>query len=455
MHIINALKKTSVNKPILFTTPGHGQTISGKMKNLLGLKVFKHDFSEIEGLDNLQNPQGAILESQKWASTVYNSGQTYYLINGSSSGILALMLATAKENDKILIARNAHKSVVNALVLSGAHPIWMQTDFIKDWEISAPVNPEKIEQDLIKNKDIKAVWITSPTYEGVVSDVKAISDLCKKHNALLIVDEAHGALWNFHPDLPISTIQLGADACVQSLHKTASCLTQGAIMHLSKESKINPDKLQACLNTINTTSPSYILLASIEGTIEYLNSSTARKTINLLLENIDKFKEKLITNTNYKILNSSANIFLDKTKLNIGLSGINGFELCDRLENKYNIEVELCKQNTIMALTGIDTTYKKLNKLANALIISENRLKKDSTNLNLTKLNILPQVKLSPREAFFKPTELIDLNQSIGKICGETIVPYPPGIPILVIGEIIQQEHLEFLKEYNQIKIIL
>jgi arginine decarboxylase len=458
MYIIDALKKFIEDKPLIFTTPGHSQRqgMFLEAEDLLGENCFKADLSEVSGLDNLQNPSGIILRSQKWASEIYGSKSSFYLINGSSSGIVALMLAAVEPGEKVLIARNAHKSVINALVLSGAIPVWANTDWLDDWNIPAQINPENIRLHLEHNPEIKSVWITSPTYEGIVSDIKAIADICHEKNVLLIVDEAHGALWNFNGSFPLPAIKLGADASVQSLHKTASSLTQGAILHLGKNSRIDSQKVQQCLNLINTTSPSYLLLASIEASIEYLDSRKGQKNLDNLLENIDDFYKKLSKTDKISFLQESYNYKTDSTKLLFGIDGLSGYCLADILENRFNIEVEMDNNKGVLALTGIGTSKEKLDKLAEAVIkIVTEDFSDTETFTSDNKSLIKPEMILSPREAFYRNSKLVNTGESVGKIAKKTITPYPPGIPVLIAGERIKAEHLYFLKNYKKIDIIV
>jgi len=454
MHIIDALIKTSDKKPVLFTTPGHcqGNFLSSNPNFLKS--IYKYDFSEINGLDNLQNPEGVILESQRWAGEVYGSGHSYYLVNGSSSGILALMLSTVRDGEKVLLARNIHKSVINALVLSGAIPVWIDMEWSDDWDIPASVNLESIKKAFDENSDIKSVWLTNPTYEGVVTDISPIAKFCQEKEIFLIIDEAHGALWNFSDKLPETAIKQGADASVQSLHKTASCLNQGAILHLRKNSKIDPVKLQQSLNTVNTTSPSYLLLASIERSIEYLNSNTGRKRLDCLLEDNDSFRQKLSVIEKITFLEGNNEFQVDKTKLFFGIKDVSGYMLGDFLLENFNIEVELDNNKGVLALTSIGTKRKKFKKLS-AAVIKSARLLKEIPIKNTSFPFIKPEMIYTPREAFYKKSVKVNLKDSIGRVSKQTIVPYPPGIPVLIAGELIQQNHTDLIKNRDEIEIIV
>jgi arginine/lysine/ornithine decarboxylase len=452
MNIIDALQNFKrKSKTILFTTPGHcqGKVLPSAVKRLLGQKIFESDFSEIDDLDNIRNPKTFFLESQERIAEVYGSKQSFYLFNGSSSGILALMLATVCDGEKVLIARNAHVSVYNALVLSGAVPVWVNPNRNNDFNICNGIDPAKIQEKLDEQKDIKAVWITSPTYEGVVSNVIEIARVCKERNILLIVDEAHGALWNFSKNLPTPAVVQGADASVQSLHKTATALTQGAALHISRYSKIDASKLQESLNIINSTSPSFPVIASIEGAISYLESVKGKHMLEKLLVNIDKFRADMVQYQDIKIL-SGQNI--DKTKLFISIKGLNGYQLSKILKKEYNIEDELCNDKGVLFLTGVGTEKYKLKKLKKALVnISKNS--KPSNTINETFSYIEPEVAYTPREMFNMSSKSVDIGNCIGKISKELIIPYPPGIPVLMPGEVIQEEHLNYLKDKKTIQI--
>ncbi len=455
MHIIKTIKRIIKTKPAFFTTPGHlqGFHTMEEFAGLFGRKLFCADLSEVEGMDNLQNPEESILRSLKRASGIYGSKATFYLVNGSSSGILALILATVGEGEKILIARNAHKSVINALVLSGAVPVWLETGRDDYWNIFTHVKPEKITKKLDENPGIKAVWITSPTYEGVVSDIKQIAEICKKREVILLVDEAHGALWPFSNRLPDSSIHLGADACVQSLHKTGSCLNQGAVLHLAENSGINPGKIQQTLNIINTTSPSYILLASIEASIEYLNSQKGRTKLEKLIDNIQKTKNYLKSNTSAVFLENSREYRHDPTKIFFGLENINGKNFSDFLQENCNMEIEMHNNRGILAFTGIGTGKKHLKKLVKATVKAGKKAEKTVETPEPFPL-ICPQTAISPARAFNLDSETVGADDAVGRISAQTIVKYPPGIPVLVAGEIIQPEHATILDAGVGVKVI-
>lgn len=439
MSIIKKIKDYYKNsKNILFTTPSHsqGEFISESAKEMLGEKFFKCDFSEIEGFDNLRNPSGMLKEVQDKIAEIYSAKQSFMLTNGSSSGIVALMMSFLKENDKVLIARNCHISVYNALVLTGAKPVWFMPKFDRNWGIYKGIAAQEIELQLNLNPEIKAVILTSPTYEGAFSNITSISKVTTKFGIKLIVDEAHGALLNFGDFKIKPAILCGADASVQSLHKTAGAPNPCALIHISKKSNLTSSAVQNALNLINTTSPSYPLLLAIEATVEYLDSQEGRKHVKKLLYNIELFKEWLTNSSVY--VNSN-----DSTKILVKIKGVSGYDAAKILNDDLNIEEEYSNNKAMLFITGLGTTKNKLSRLAQAV---------NKINTNLTKSDKecvynLPKFLYSPREAYFKEKISVNKAESIGKICGEVIAAYPPGIPVLLPGEIITQDLLPFIKK--------
>lgn len=452
MSISNLIKNFKrKTKRILFTTPTHsqGEFVIPESKKLLGEGVFKADFSEIVGLDNLNNPKEILLDIQMKASEIYSSKRTFFLTNGSTSGILALMLATLKRNDKVIVARNCHRSIYNGLVLTGAIPVWAISDYDYSWDLYKPINSRIIEQKIKDNKDAKAVIITNPTYEGLICDVEEIAKICHENNIFLFVDEAHGALYNFDMGLGTPAIIAGADASVQSLHKNAGALNPSALLHIAKNSNLETYKILNALNLINTTSPSYPLIANIENCIEFLNSKNGTKKISELIINIQRFIQKLSPIKNLKIYSQSN----DLTKIVIKIEGMSGLELSEILFNEFNIEVELANARAVMCLTGIGTSNKKLNNLANAL----SNIAKREIKVELPKIDLMPypQMALSPYVAQNLDSQVVELKDARGLISQEIVVPYPPGIPVLMPGEIVQDWHVNNIFDIDKIRVVV
>ena len=455
MSIINFIQNFKKKNRTLFTTPSHGQgaVVAPETRKLIGDKIFTSDFSEIEGFDNLARPIGMIKSAQDKAAEYYQAKSTFFLTNGSTSGIIAAMMSVLSRNDKVLIARNCHKSVYNGLVLTGANPLWLMPTYNKDWGIYQPINPEELEQTLSKNTDVKMFIMTNPTYEGVMSDISRISAVCKKYNVKLLVDEAHGALWTFYKMLGTPSLLQGADIVVQSLHKTAGALNPSALLHIGMESDIVPQDVQNALNLITTTSPSYPLLANIEGTIEFLASEKGRDEISNLASDIFSLVRTLKQIPNVDVYSDNNDI----TKVLVKIWNVSGFDLSQILFDKYDIEDELANEKSVLFLTGIGTTKAKIKKLEKALVeIAADNIKIiDENSFYKPFETVEPRVRYTPTLVWGKPYKEVELKYSVSRVCMEVITDYPPGIPILLPGEVIKKEHIDFLSQKrSKIKVL-
>ncbi len=342
MSLIKLFNKKYESK--LFTTPSHSQSffITSKFQ-----QFYKYDISETD----THNPEEALLNAEKWAANIYGVIQTCFLTNGSTSGVITSVLSCVNKEDKVLIWENAHPCHKNAVELAGAYPIFYRMEKDENWGIYKSLNLDYID-NLLNESHAKAIIVTSPTYEGIVSDIKRLKEICKKYETYLIVDEAHGALYPFCEKLPRSAVNI-ADFTVQSLHKTAGGLNPTALVHTNT----NID-LHVALSKITTTSPSYPLLLSIEKNISYLNSQKGRKKIDELIKNIQELKQNC---QNIEFFNDN-----DITKIVIKKSGLSGFELSEKLF-EYKIEDEKTNETSTMLLCGIGTDKKKLDRLEKVL----------------------------------------------------------------------------------------
>lgn len=342
MSLISLLRKTCQKS--LFTTPSHAQEyfIYHKLKNM-----YKYDISETD----FHNPEEALSKAEKHAAQIYGTKYTKFLLNGSSSGIIAAVLACVNNDDKVLVWRDAHPCHHNAVKLAGAVPVYYDMDVSKEWGVPLGLDAEKLEELLTINS-INAVIITSPTYEGFVSDVMALKKICEKYDTYLIVDEAHGALYPFSEELPQSAVNI-ADFTVQSLHKTAGGLNPTALVHTNCDKDLN-----SALKLITTTSPSYPLLASIEANINFLNSKRGRKKISTLIHNIKNLRAEC---TNCEFGGD------DFTKILVKVNGLSGVELSEMLYEKYNIEDEKTNDLSTLLICGLGTSDRKLIRLMKVL----------------------------------------------------------------------------------------
>ncbi len=456
--LFDALKEYVNNETIPFHVPGHkkGQGIDKEFKEFIGENPFKIDVTVFKQVDSLHHPKGPIKKAQELAADAYKSKATFFSIHGTSGAIEAMIMSVVKDKDKILIPRNVHKSVTGGIILSGAIPIYMQPELDKNIGIAHGVTPETVKKALEENSDIKAVLIINPTYYGVAADIKKIAEIVHSYNIPLIVDEAHGPHLGFNDKLPISAIEAGADMCTQSTHKIIGALTQCSLLHVCSH-RIDVAKVQQILNIMHTTSPSYILMASLD---------CARRQIAL---NGKELLDYAITLANYareeinkipgfycfgeEILGKEGAYAFDPTKLTItcrGL-GITGYELDMILSEKYHIQMELSDLYNVLAVGSFGDTKENIDALLFALKdISATHFGKGKQISDFEDIPPIPLSVLSPREAFYGDKVPVSIEKSVGSISGEFLMAYPPGIPILCPGEIITKEIVEYLKDLKE-----
>lgn len=446
MSLLEQIKNfKNKKKSLLFTTPSHAQGgfVDSDSMEFLGKKVFECDFSEIEGFDNLRHPENTLKTLLAELTKIYGSKQTFILTNGSSSGILAAMLSVLKDNDRVIIARNCHISVTNGLILTGAVPAWILPEYDKKWGVFNAISPDSVKKAIENNPDAKAVILTSPTYEGIFSDIEKIAKITHEAGMKLIVDEAHGALLPFGNFKTRPAIDLGADISVQSLHKTAGALTPAAVLHIGKNSEIAPETVQNALNLINTTSPSYPVMLSVENTVKYLASNEGKKAINDLQNKIFELAGGLCADFEVYCGNN------DPTKILFRAKNANAGKIAEFLNNECAIEEEFTNGRALLFITGIGTTSEKLEALFGVL----NRLK-PSQNADKEDFYAnyrLPEYVMRPKDAFYAKKERIFAANASGKVAAEPILNYPPGIPVLVPGERICGQISGFAREISAV----
>lgn len=387
------------------------------------------DITEIEGFDNLHGAQGILKDAMEKASQHYGSDHTRFLVNGSTCGILAGIRSLTKRGDEILVARNCHKSVFHAIEICGLKPVFLLPPLMESG-IFGSVQPKQIEEKLKEHPNIKLVVVTSPTYEGVISDIASICTIAHQQNIPVLVDEAHGAHLDFHPCFSGGAVLAGADLVVQSLHKTLPSLTQTAILHTTG-SRVNQKELDHQLSVFETSSPSYLLLASIDGCLGLLEKERFTPWVRAL----DSFYEKTASLQQLSILQTTKEQFLrDPSK--IVIFSKNGFRLGEELR-KRRIEPELIAPTFVLAMTGMGDTAKTLQTLANALF--EIDLLDFEETKTVAPVPALPHLAMLPETALQQEFELIPTNLATGRISAEYVWAYPPGIPLLIPGERIER----------------
>lgn len=450
--LLQGLREYSNKNIACFDVPGHVRHQGVEVLNeYFSNEIMRMDINSSPTMDNVANPNGIIKEAQDLLAKAYSADQAFFITNGTTLAIHAMILSTINPGDKILLPRNIHKSVINALTFCGGIPVFIQPDYDKEFGISLNINSEKVIKALNEDKDIKALFILNPTYYGACSDLAEIVNICHKNNVLVLVDEAHGAHFPFHDDLPPSGMSVGADMSAVSIHKTGGALTQASALLINNRS-IDVKKVQQSINMLQSTSASYLLMASIDGARSNLmlnGNVQLSKALNLSRYAKSKLKKiegiKVISNDN-KNNNSSSNI--DETKLCINVKELNltGFEVYDLLYKEFAVQLELGDLNNILALVSIGTTKADIDKLINAIRVIAQMYKKEAVNSDVEVRPITPKLKLSPRDAFYSNKESIEIDNCINRVSGECIMAYPPGIPIIAPGEIITQEIVDYIK---------
>ncbi|WP_027634285.1 aminotransferase class I/II-fold pyridoxal phosphate-dependent enzyme [Clostridium hydrogeniformans] len=457
--LFDALMEYVNRETVPFHVPGHkkGIGMDEEFKNFIGENPFKIDVTVFKLVDSLHHPTGAIKKAQELAADAYGSDAAFFSIHGTSGAIQAMIMSVVNEGEKIIIPRNVHKSVTAGIILSGARPIYMQPELDKDLGIAHGITPNTVEETLKANPDAKAVLIINPTYYGVSTDLKTIADIVHSHNIPLIVDEAHGPHLRFNDKLPMSSMEAGADICAQSTHKIIGALTQGSLLQV-KSKYVDISRVQQILNLLQTTSPSYILMASLDCARRQIALSGKE----LLDKSIDlaNYARAEINNIpgfycfGEEILGNPGVYSLDPTKITMTCRdlGITGYDLDMILSNKYHIQLELSDLYNALAVGSLGDTKENIDKLINALKeISKDYMGKSSKKPDFLDIPNIPPLEKLPREAFNSEKESLSLRNSIGRISGEFLLAYPPGIPVLCPGEIITKEIIDYVEELKAV----
>ncbi len=452
--VLDALKNLMEENSVSFHMPGH------KGRSTLinwGEYIPYIDTTEVEGMDNLLEPRGIIQESQEHAAKVFGSKATYYAVNGSTGSIYIALATITKPGDKVLIQRNCHKAVYNALILNRLQPIYVYPNYNENHNVLTGLYPEDIEEALTQNPDIKAVVMTYPNYYGVCSDVKAIADIVHKHNKILMVDEAHGPHMTFSDKLPMSALEAGADIVIHSTHKTLPSFTQTSMIHVGTD-RIDLNKLRDRYQLYTTTSPSYLFTLSNEIAAAYMDGEgrdRLDKSIDKVNEVIKRLQE--IPRVDVFVGDSEDETIFDKdnTKILINIDGIRGSTVKKKLRTEYNIRLEMADFYYALILTSLMNEDEDFEKVIAAI----EDLAKNAPYEEINWVNVkmpTPKVIMRPADAYYGKKEQIKLKDAVGRVSAAPIIPYPPGIPLIVPGEEITQEiyeHVLFLMD-NGIEIV-
>ncbi len=450
--LFDALKDYHKKGIVPFDVPGHKHGVGLKeFGEFMGEKILEVDVNSMKCLDNLSNPVGVIKDAEDLLAKAYDADYGYFLVNGTSGGVQGMIMSVCKPNDKIILPRNAHKSATNGIIMSGATPVYIHPEYNEELSIAFGVTTESVKKAIRENKDAKAVFIINPTYFGAVSSLKEICEEAHKNNMLVLVDEAHGSHLHFHPDLPTSAMSAGADMVAVSMHKTGGSLTQSSAL-LIKGGRVDPKHVRKILNLNQTTSASYLLMSSLDIARKNL-AIDGERLLSSVLE-LSRYGRSEINKIDGvyafgKEIEGTPGVHqFDETKLVINVTGLGmtGFKVYDILRDEYDIQMELGDSNNILGIISLGDTKENIERLVSALAEISSKYKKEVSSFK----SLLPAYELeaaiSTREAFYAEKEKVKLKDSAGRISGESIMAYPPGIPIFTPGERITQEVLDYIE---------
>ena len=459
---LDVLKKYVSEDVMPFDVPGHHMgNVQNKFKSFVGDQLYRCDINAPIGMDNLANPQGVLLEAEKLMADFCHADHSFFLINGTSSGILAMIMAVCKANQKIIIPRNVHKSIVSALILSGASPVYIMPKLDTELEIANQPTVEAYISAMHKYPTAKAVFVINPTYFGAVGDLKRIVKEAHARGMAVLVDEAHGAHYYFDNKGPISAMDAGADLSSVSFHKTGGSLTQSSVL-LLKSKLIDRTAIQKAINILNTTSPSTILMASLDAARHYVatkgqdNMDKVHELSKYVREQVAKIKGFIPCNKEHFI--SKGCYDYDETKVVIKLDhlDINGFELYHILKEEYGIQVELAETYVIMGILAIGSSKAHMVRFVKALkdISKKHYNKKLEYQRHAFGVEFPFQIA-RPRTAYHAPGKIVPLNEAVNAISKESIMIYPPGIPLIVPGEVFTKDLIDRINSYKKLGVTI
>lgn len=449
--LYDALKKHIDNRVIPFDVPGHKQGEgNSELSKLFPKSVLEADVNSMKALDFLCNPVSVIKKAEDLMAEAYSANESFFIVNGTTQAVQAMIMSAVSDGDKIILPRNVHKSAINALILCGAKPHYIYPYFESEFGMSSGVSLDNVKKAIEEAQNAKAILLINPTYYGIMSELEAIIKYAHSKGLLVLVDEAHGAHFPFHQELPSAATELGADISAVSIHKTGGSLTQSSVLLLNTE-RISRDYVKTVLNLTQSTSASYLLMASLDLTRKFLMTE-GKKKLTEVLELVRSARNRI--NEIDGLIAFSASDFNDKgcfgfdeTKLGVNVTGIGltGIHVYDLLRDEYNIQVEMGESHNILAIFSVGDTQRRVNQLVSALNAIAARYRSEPLEMTFKSFNSTESL-ITPRKAFYSQKERFLINESVNKISGEFVMIYPPGIPILAPGEKITEEIIDYIE---------
>ncbi len=447
--LYEALENFRKKRIVPFDVPGHKRGRGNpELVQLLGEKCVGLDVNSQKPLDDLCHPASVIREAEDLAASAFGAAHSFFMVGGTTSSVQNMIFSVCKEGDKIIMPRNVHKSAINALILCGAIPVYVNPEVDKKLGISLGMEPKKLLEAVENNPDAVAVLVNNPTYYGICSDLKSIVEIAHGHGMKVLVDEAHGTHFSFSEILPLSGMAAGADMSAVSMHKSGGSLTQSSILLLN--GSMNADYVRQIVNLTQTTSASYLLMASLD--VSRRNLALNGKTSFEKVIDMSDYARKEINNIGgyyaygRELINGTSVYDFDVTKLSVYTRdiGLAGIEVYDILRDEYDIQIEFGDISNILAYISIGDRKQDIERLVGALDDTRRLFKRDKAGM-LSAEYVNPKVAVPPRKAFYSDKVSLPLRASEGKICSEFVMCYPPGIPILAPGELITKEIIEYI----------
>ena len=449
--LFDAVKRYVDAKVVPFHVPGHKQGRGlPEFAEYVGERVLRMDANGMEDLDYANNPTGVINEAEKLMAHAFGAQNAYFLVNGTTAGVQAMIMSACEPGDKIILPRNAHKSTIGGVILSGAMPVYIQPEIDDRLGIAMGVSVDDVKKAIKENPHAKALFIINPTYYGATSDLKSIVRIAHRHDMAVLVDEAHGAHMSFHDDFPLTAMEVGADMSAASIHKTSGSMTQSSVL-LLRSNIIPPEKVKQVLNLTYTSSASYILMCSLDVARKQLatrGSDMLEETLGLARwarEEINRIDGLYACGR--ELVGTPGCSDFDETKLGINVRGLGytGYQMESKLRREYNIQIELSDMNNILAIVSLGDRKEDLEALVNALKDIAAQVKPTEYRYTIP-VPKNPKMIVSPRDAFYSPKKAVRLEESEGEIAGEMVMAYPPGIPVICMGERISKDIIDYIR---------
>ena len=453
--LLEALERLKADRVVPFDVPGHKRGKGNpELTEFLGEKCVGIDVNSMKPLDNLCHPTSVIKEAEELAAEAFGAAHAFFMVGGTTSSVQAMILSNVKKGDKIILPRNVHQSVINSLVLCGAVPVYVNPSTNKRLGIALGMSVKDVEKAIEENPTAKAILINNPTYYGICSDLKQITDMAHRHGIKVLVDEAHGTHFYFGKNMPISAMAAGADMAAVSMHKSGGSLTQSSILLCGKD--MNEHYVRQIINLTQTTSGSYLLLSSLD--ISRRNLALRGEQIFKKVQDFSRYaRDEINAIGDYyayskELINGDSIFDFDTTKLSVNTLGVGlaGIEVYDILRDEYGIQIEFGDLGNILAYMSVGDKTKNIERLISALGEIRRLYKKDGSDM-LESEYINPVVAMSPQTAFYADKQSLPIDECAGKVCTEFVMCYPPGIPILAPGEMITKEIIEYIK-YAKVK---